>query len=801
MTDAAMPAGHIGELRAWALIYAEHGLDIFPVDPRTKAPMGGVSQHEATTDPAALEHWWRRWPGALIGHRLAPDVVILDIDPRHGGHDTWQQLKAEHGNQAILTRYHASGRGDGGGHLWFLRPDDKITIRGVDEWAKRRGAGHPVLGKDGKPTNRWTGGIDILQHDHRYTILPPSPHPDTGEPYRWVYDVGVDVAPMPAWLADLLTEQPNPMPSKPAPGPRQADSIADWYTDTHPFSQLLPAYGWQLRAGNGNEDGSRWRHPSASAAHSATIRHGYLFVYSPNTPLEPTGPGDPNGYTPFRAYAAYEHRGDLQAASRAARELKDGPRPVADIAAILGAGPARQAPPNIDPETGEILGKRLNADPAHHLPDDFWRARPHLAHIRQAARARLVAADAVLGAVLTRIAAITPHSVELPAIIGSPVGLTYYAGIVGPPEAGKSAAAGVAAELLPAPEHVLDRLPIGSGEGMVEVLFDLVDEEDENGKKRKVKRQTRHAAIFHIDEGAILSDLAGRQGSTLMPTLRTAFSHGVLGNANASIERRRILDGLHYVYGITLGIQPELAGPLLGDTAAGTPQRFVWLMATDPGITATPPEHPGELDWTAPDNGAFPLEQIASRRGYRRHVIDIAPAIRTEVIADRVSTMTGEQQRDQADAHQILVRLKTAALLAILDGRVDVGDDDWQLAHTIVTTSRAIRRTVEGTIGHLQQQKEHAAVERHARREVTVEATKEARALESASKALARAVHRHADAKEHPDPGCTRRCITQAIASKHRAVVTVDDALADAEHRRWITPSDGRWTPGDSRPA
>lgn len=348
MTDEAPIA--IGELRAWAHHYTEHGLDVFPVNPRDKTPL--VSQYDATTDRDAIEHWWQRWPTALIGHRLPADHIILDIDPRHGGFDTWQALKKQHGDPQIVTRYHASGRGDGGGHLWFLRPDDQLTINALDQWARDHHVGHTVLGKDGAQTARWTGGIDILQHTHRYTILPPSPHPDTGEPYRWVYDLTIPPGVMPGWLADLLTDTAPAAPPKPPPGPRQDDSIADWYTDNHPFSTLLPAYGWTLRAGNGDEDGSRWRHPSATSAFSATIRHSYLFCYSPNTPLEPTAPGDPHGYTPFAVYAAYEHAGDLSAAARAARLLKEPDERTHTelIHDIIGPPPA-----GVDPDTGEIL--------------------------------------------------------------------------------------------------------------------------------------------------------------------------------------------------------------------------------------------------------------------------------------------------------------------------------------------------------------------------------------------------------------------------------------------------------------
>lgn len=452
-----------------------------------------------------------------------------------------------------------------------------------------------------------------------------------------------------------------------------------------------------------------------------------------------------------------------------------------------------------DEPVAEPAGEGGNGGGAQ-LPDDFWTARPALEHIRQAARNRLVAPDAVLGAVLTRVAAITPHMVEIPAIIGTPIGLTYFVGIVGPSSAGKSAAAAVAAELMPAPDHVLDRLPIGSGEGMVEILFDLVTEEDDRGKAVKVKRQTRYAAIFHIDEGAVLADLGNRQGTTLLPTLRTAYSHGTLGNTNASAERKRIVDGGAYVYGITLGIQPEWAGPLLGDVAAGTPQRFVWVTATDPAAPDHVPAWPGELGWEPPPSDVLRAGAVIRQRR-QRFPLHIAPQIAQEVIADRRANVRGETVCDAADAHHMLVRLKTAAVLALLDQRVDVLEEDWSLAEVICTTSKQVRRQIEGTLAVVANLAEQARVDRHTRLELHVEDSKESRATSSAAKSIGRVVARHHDGAEHDEQGCARRCLLGAVAGKHKAVISVDDAIDEALRRSWIVASDDRFAPGESRPA
>lgn len=323
-----------GPLLEHALAYGGHGLHVFPVNPRDKTPL--VSQHLASTARNLIADWWERWPEALIGHRLPKSTVVTDIDPRHHGDDTWRALKAAVG-ELPSTRAHASGRGDGGLHVWWERPDGKLNIRGLNEWARAHDVGEPH-------GQRWGSGIDLLHHDHRYTILPPSPHPDTGAPYRWVDGRGLQVepAPMPALLVELLVE-PEQVTPPPLPRATDPDSIADWFTDTTTWAEILEPHGWTRVGGDGEHDGSQWRHPAATSPVSATVKHGCLFVYSPNTPLEPTEAGDAHGYTRFRAWATLEHAGDLSAAARAARERHGWEAPPRiDVHALVGQGTVAQ---------------------------------------------------------------------------------------------------------------------------------------------------------------------------------------------------------------------------------------------------------------------------------------------------------------------------------------------------------------------------------------------------------------------------------------------------------------------------
>src|SRR5213592_4573587 len=66
-----------------ALWYAEHGLRIFPLQPRSKIPHKGTRGcKDATTDYDQLRAWWKQWPDSNVG--LATGHLI-DVDEVPGG--------------------------------------------------------------------------------------------------------------------------------------------------------------------------------------------------------------------------------------------------------------------------------------------------------------------------------------------------------------------------------------------------------------------------------------------------------------------------------------------------------------------------------------------------------------------------------------------------------------------------------------------------------------------------------------------------------------------------------------------
>lgn len=286
------------DLGSYAVELAHKGWEVLPLTgkiPAIPKNRGGSGVLDATTDPKRIDGWWGiEYPGSNIGLRVPESLFVLDIDPRHDGHLRIAEHEAKYGAlPATLTAY--SGRGDGGKHLYYRHPGGNIS-------SKRLGV-----------------GVDIKTHSG-YVVAPPSIHPDSGQPYRWSH---AEIARPPWWLKRLLLpEQKAPeAPVRPHGGiwdQFTGDSIADAYSARTSWREVL--VGWTCVRGDGDSDGSGWRHPTATSPLSASIRNGCLFVYSPNTPFEVTEAGDVHGYTRFRAYAVLHHHGDLSAAARQLRQ-------------------------------------------------------------------------------------------------------------------------------------------------------------------------------------------------------------------------------------------------------------------------------------------------------------------------------------------------------------------------------------------------------------------------------------------------------------------------------------------------
>jgi putative DNA primase/helicase len=154
-----------------------------------KIPLRGSHGHlDATTDEDAIYEAWRLLPMANPAIATGPArLVVVDLDPRHGGFDTWRRLDQEHGPISQDTPTVHTPRG--GIHLYYAAPEG-ADIRGS--------AG--TLGP----------GIDLRAHGG-YVVVPPSVVRGVGS-YGWDEGRWYDgePAPLPRALWALIQQSQVP---------------------------------------------------------------------------------------------------------------------------------------------------------------------------------------------------------------------------------------------------------------------------------------------------------------------------------------------------------------------------------------------------------------------------------------------------------------------------------------------------------------------------------------------------------------------------------------------------------------
>ena len=157
------------------------GWKIFPIHYKSKAPLTKHGFKDATDDVGQIQAWWELYPDAGIGLPTGSvnDIVVVDIDPRNGGHISFERLTDEYGS--LPDTVHCM-TGSGGDHYYF-KYDDRINVSKLNGY----------------------DGIDI-QGNGKYVILPPSTHPN-GKQYEWEASskpVITPIADLPKYMFDLL---------------------------------------------------------------------------------------------------------------------------------------------------------------------------------------------------------------------------------------------------------------------------------------------------------------------------------------------------------------------------------------------------------------------------------------------------------------------------------------------------------------------------------------------------------------------------------------------------------------------
>jgi hypothetical protein len=713
-------------------------------------------------------------------------VFALDVDPKNGGLLTLQEYERA---GRLLPPTWEQRTGGKGLHCLFTMPADFEPTNATG----RLGAGLDIRG---------TGG---------QIVLAPS-ITDKG-----AYEVTRDAIPWaaPHWLLDDIRPLPYDRPAVVAHDPVTLDSRAAAYA-VRARDAVLRELAQESSSRNSRAFVVACRlHELLNAGwleYDATY-DAYLAAaeQASGNKVDPFGQHEADGVWRNAAHRTMDKAAELPPDTWGGERLDFPQGPTA----ASGSSPpatdgfvfADPAPPGLHPS---ITGSPTSPIGLN-LPAEFWGARPVLKQIQLAAHSRLVGADVVLHSVLTRLASLWPHQLKINNGIKDGACANLFSATVGPSGSGKTSGISVARSLLPRPPWLdrpayADDRPLGTGEGIAEVYMGTksvpklehgVPLQDLKGavKTEKVRAQVIHNALMHADEGEALAKLIERSGSTVGETLRRAWVGGTIGQSNGRVETTRVIEQGRYSLGMLIGFQPETAQPLLADSAAGTPQRFLWCWASDPTIPDEDVPDPGGLRDVWPASQSDGNAWIIGAAVADLRPVTFDPAIIAEIKPEVRAVARGELVLPPLDSHRPLMLVKLSTLLAQLDGRRDVTTEDWRLARIVWDTSRRVQ---DHLVSFGQAMAGKAAADRRAAYSAQeTEATlavlearedRERHQVERVALAVTRRVQQ--------EGALTAGAIRRVLNSRDRSLVV--DALLVATERGWLGELDGTFVKGST---
>ncbi|WP_062304129.1 DUF3987 domain-containing protein [Demequina subtropica] len=428
---------------------------------------------------------------------------------------------------------------------------------------------------------------------------------------------------------------------------------------------------------------------------------------------------------------------------------------------------------------------------------------PTLDHVRRAALAARVRPSALLGVLLAVVSAELSHTVVLPDVGGLPGSLGLYVAVCAEPGKGKGQAIATARRLIPDARAVLTHP--ASGEGLLTAFRDyaMIDVpvigSDAPAKTRRVSTEvwvTRNAlAIF--DEVGTLEALDRRDGSTLFGRLRTLWSGGPDGSGTSSRERRRHLPGGEYRLAVIVAAQPGKVGALIGQEAqrAGTAHRFLFVHpARRRGVDDLQPrpDWPGHLPMAWPVPRGLAAEDVPPDGPPLDDadlvVIDVAPPIAAEVDA----ALDAASYDDTPADHTTQLRLRLAALLAILHGGTEVTPEHWERARLLLMESE----TVQGDLLAHEATEGRRARQAQGQAQAEREEARDRHRLRGDAARMSRHVAQHT-AQRAGQP-CATKCVRESIRQDARP-----NWRSIAEHAQaqgWLTYGERPDVRGGDRP-
>ena len=296
---------------------ADMGWSLVTIPAGSKAPraMGWQRPEQAISTAEAARDYWTANPDHNVGLlHSASGTVALDVDNVEYTRIIFEGLGLDY-DAIMASAPRIVGRKDRGKAL-FRAPRNIDLSRRAISWPRPDGKGSETV------IEFRAGAVQ--------DVLPPSIHPDTGNPYTWAGpSVWEGLPELPAqiltiwkeWdrfrpqMIDLCPWKPEPEfrpPAKPKATGDRASAI-DGYNAANGIHDALTRYGYK-RCGRGN----RYLSPNSSSGLAGVVVFDDDRAYSHHA----SDPFDSaHTFDAFDLYAQYEHGGDVAKAVKSAGEF------------------------------------------------------------------------------------------------------------------------------------------------------------------------------------------------------------------------------------------------------------------------------------------------------------------------------------------------------------------------------------------------------------------------------------------------------------------------------------------------
>ena len=630
--------------------YEEAGWLPIPLEGKVVKVKGATGRSGSVTTEK-IQEWSAVYPHANTGV-VANGWIAIDVDEHDDKHGAkqFEELQRKHG---ILPKtFKSSARGaDSPAGQYFFRVDDVVPYES-----------NPA--KD----------IEIIHPGHRYSAVAPSVHPTTQSVYKW-YD-----------------QEGNPLSEIP-----EVDSLPE-----------LPL-GWVL---------------AFSKPEALSIDYTQSFTGNINDWIAWLDDTEPTYFTLelLETIESLQHIGHdglmkllIQVRDLQTNLWERGTRKAFDAIAAKYVATTRERDPNTEfnnllrwiigdnwvPQAQgnqtarEIVLKMM--EQVENLDDrSFWNSRESLKKIYALGRKKVIAPYSLLGMVLMRVMHGIPWNVYYRSFRGAHP-MNSLGAFVGPTGTGKSLTLDIVSDYIAFSDSPTSMggdgtwtsvIEPGSGEAIPEHYMAWY--EDETGKKRKDWKNSNHSALFAFDEIGMLESRQAREGATIIEFAKQGWSGGVLGRELAS-GRGTMLLPRSYRFGLFANIQPARAGILFTASAisGGLPSRFLFFSTQDSNAQKEYDDSPATV---------FRLPQV---NWVGVEYIDALPSMNEAHKAESFQSVNGGL--DELDSHLLLTRAKVAVALAVMDGRSELIEEDWELSRFVINHSKETRahvlQVLKGTFG------------------------------------------------------------------------------------------------------